>query len=323
MTGAAGGVGSVAVALLAKLGYEVIASTGRPEEARLPEGARRRRDHRPRASSPRRQAAGKERWAAGVDSVGSTRSPTSSPRPSPAARSPPAGSPAAWTCRPRSRPSSCAASRCSGSTASWRQSDPDRGLARLARDLDRAKLASLTTTIPFDEVIDREGHHRRQGARPRGGGRSVTAGRHGKFRHGLKTKTPPVAPRRRQLTDPLPESSSWHFGSRLPRRDGRPQNNPEDDGADQRECRPDMAIMLSRCIWAMRSSSAVNIALTLAASLCSASPFVAAAQRCKLFQMLCSPFMGRSCFCLSTPGESRRTTLATWSSEGCGMHPAG
>ena len=33
VTGAAGGVGSVAVALLAKLGYAVIASTGRPEEA--------------------------------------------------------------------------------------------------------------------------------------------------------------------------------------------------------------------------------------------------------------------------------------------------
>src|SRR5580658_7965813 len=33
VTGAAGGVGSVAVALLAKLGYPVIASTGRPEEA--------------------------------------------------------------------------------------------------------------------------------------------------------------------------------------------------------------------------------------------------------------------------------------------------
>src|ERR1700682_535559 len=33
VTGAAGGVGSVAVALLAKLGFKVTASTGRPEEA--------------------------------------------------------------------------------------------------------------------------------------------------------------------------------------------------------------------------------------------------------------------------------------------------
>src|SRR5262245_12951547 len=33
VTGAAGGVGSVAVALLAKLGYQVVAATGRPGEA--------------------------------------------------------------------------------------------------------------------------------------------------------------------------------------------------------------------------------------------------------------------------------------------------
>ncbi len=41
VTGAAGGVGSVAIALLAKLGYGVIASTGRPEERRLSQRARR------------------------------------------------------------------------------------------------------------------------------------------------------------------------------------------------------------------------------------------------------------------------------------------
>jgi acrylyl-CoA reductase (NADPH) len=39
VTGAAGGVGSVAVALLAKLGYPVIASTGRPEEASYLKGS--------------------------------------------------------------------------------------------------------------------------------------------------------------------------------------------------------------------------------------------------------------------------------------------
>ena len=33
MTGAAGGVGSVAVAILARLGYQVVAATGRPQEA--------------------------------------------------------------------------------------------------------------------------------------------------------------------------------------------------------------------------------------------------------------------------------------------------
>ena len=73
VTGAAGGVGSVAVALLAKLGYQVIASTGRPRGGRLSQGARRGRDHRPRASSPGRpKPLAKERWAGGIDSVGST-----------------------------------------------------------------------------------------------------------------------------------------------------------------------------------------------------------------------------------------------------------
>jgi acrylyl-CoA reductase (NADPH) len=71
ITGAAGGVGSVAVAILAKLGYEVIASTGRPEEAdylrRL--GAREIID-RKELGGPARPLA-KERWAGGVDAVGS------------------------------------------------------------------------------------------------------------------------------------------------------------------------------------------------------------------------------------------------------------
>jgi acrylyl-CoA reductase (NADPH) len=71
VTGAAGGVGSVAIALLAKLGYAVIASTGRPQEAdylkRL--GASEIID-RAELSGPGRPL-GKERWAGGIDSVGS------------------------------------------------------------------------------------------------------------------------------------------------------------------------------------------------------------------------------------------------------------
>ena len=46
VTGAAGGVGSVAVAVLARLGYEVTASTGRPEEADYLKAARRQGDDR-------------------------------------------------------------------------------------------------------------------------------------------------------------------------------------------------------------------------------------------------------------------------------------
>ncbi len=72
VTGAAGGVGSVAVAILSKLGYHVVASTGRPqEEAYLRElGAAEiiARDELTGAVKP----LAKERWAGGIDAVGST-----------------------------------------------------------------------------------------------------------------------------------------------------------------------------------------------------------------------------------------------------------
>ncbi len=71
VTGANGGVGSVAVALLAKLGFKVVASTGRPEEESYLKslGASEIIARAELASDPRPLA--KERWAGGVDSVGS------------------------------------------------------------------------------------------------------------------------------------------------------------------------------------------------------------------------------------------------------------
>jgi acrylyl-CoA reductase (NADPH) len=72
VTGAAGGVGSVAVAILAKLGYHVIASTGRPAEAAYLKGlgAAEVIDRKELSGPPRPLA--KERWAGGIDAVGST-----------------------------------------------------------------------------------------------------------------------------------------------------------------------------------------------------------------------------------------------------------
>ncbi|MGH6760589.1 MAG: MDR family oxidoreductase [Phyllobacterium sp.] len=71
VTGAAGGVGSVAVALLSKLGFHVIASTGRPEESDfLKELGAAEIIDRSELSAPGRPL-GKERWAGGVDAVGS------------------------------------------------------------------------------------------------------------------------------------------------------------------------------------------------------------------------------------------------------------
>jgi acrylyl-CoA reductase (NADPH) len=72
VTGAAGGVGSVAVAVLSKLGFHVIASTGRTAEGDYLRhlGAAEIID-RNELSGPAKPLA-KERWAGGVDSVGST-----------------------------------------------------------------------------------------------------------------------------------------------------------------------------------------------------------------------------------------------------------
>ncbi|MEM7215489.1 MAG: MDR family oxidoreductase [Pseudomonadota bacterium] len=71
VTGANGGVGTVAIAILSKLGFEVIASTGRPQESDfLKELGANEIIDRAELSEPGRPL-GKERWAGGVDAVGS------------------------------------------------------------------------------------------------------------------------------------------------------------------------------------------------------------------------------------------------------------
>lgn len=71
VTGAAGGVGSVAVALLARLGFEVIASTGRPSETEYLTqlGAKEIVDRAELSGTGR--PLGKERWAGAIDVAGS------------------------------------------------------------------------------------------------------------------------------------------------------------------------------------------------------------------------------------------------------------
>lgn len=71
VTGAAGGVGSVAIAILSKLGYHVIASTGRTSEGDyLRDLGAAEIISRDELSEPAKPL-NKERWAAGVDAVGS------------------------------------------------------------------------------------------------------------------------------------------------------------------------------------------------------------------------------------------------------------
>jgi acrylyl-CoA reductase (NADPH) len=71
VTGAAGGVGSIAVAVLAKLGYKVVASSGRPEQADYLKslGAVEVIDRSVLSAASKRPMES-ERWSAAVDSVG-------------------------------------------------------------------------------------------------------------------------------------------------------------------------------------------------------------------------------------------------------------
>lgn len=71
VTGANGGVGSIAVAILSKLGYRVVAATGRPEHAEYLHnlGAAEIID-RAQLSEPRERPVSAERWAGVVDVAG-------------------------------------------------------------------------------------------------------------------------------------------------------------------------------------------------------------------------------------------------------------
>jgi acrylyl-CoA reductase (NADPH) len=69
VTGASGGVGSIAVALLANLGYNVTASTGKSHDYLASLGARQFLD-RNELSTPSKRPLESERWAGAVDTVG-------------------------------------------------------------------------------------------------------------------------------------------------------------------------------------------------------------------------------------------------------------
>jgi acrylyl-CoA reductase (NADPH) len=155
VTGAAGGVGSVAVALLSKLGFEVVASTGRPQEADYLKGLGAsdiidRKD----LSGPAKPLA-KERFAGGVDSVGSTTlaNVLSMTRYGGAVA-------ACGLAGGMDLPTSVAPFILRGVSllgidsvmcplgkrvAAWK---------RLETDLDRQKLAAMTTDIPLEAVIE-------------------------------------------------------------------------------------------------------------------------------------------------------------------------
>ncbi len=154
VTGAAGGVGGVAVALLSALGYRVVASTGRlAEEAYLRTlGAAEILD-RAELSAPGRPL-GKERWAGAVDSVGSHTLANV------LAQTRYGGAVAACgLAQGMDLPASVAPFILRGVRLLGIDSvmcpAPRRRLAwdRLARDLDLAKLHAMTRTVALGEVI--------------------------------------------------------------------------------------------------------------------------------------------------------------------------
>ena len=155
VTGATGGVGSVAVALLAKLGHQVVAATGKPAEADYLRslGASAVLD-RAELASPGKPLQ-KERWAGVVDAVGS-----------------------------HTLANACAQTRYGGAVAACGLAQGmdfpatvapfilrgvallgvdsvmaplalrEQAWARLARDLDPAKLEAITSEIPLAGAID-------------------------------------------------------------------------------------------------------------------------------------------------------------------------
>ncbi len=155
VTGAAGGVGSVAVAILSKLGYHVIASTGRQAEKPYLTGLGAAEViARDELTGPVKPLA-KERWAGGVDAVGSTTLAN--------VLSMTAYGGAVAACGlagGMDLPSSVAPFILRGVSLlgidsvmapkevrleAWR---------RIATDLDVAKLKALSTTIGFDGILD-------------------------------------------------------------------------------------------------------------------------------------------------------------------------
>jgi len=156
VTGASGGVGSVAVALLARLGWRVAAVTGRPEEADYLKslGAHEIID-RAELAEPGKPLQS-QRFAAGVDTVGSVTLANV------LARTQFDGAVAACgNARGMDLPASVAPFILRGVTLLGVEAVRPRlalrreAWARLARDLDKEALSRMSETIRFSEALER------------------------------------------------------------------------------------------------------------------------------------------------------------------------
>ena len=155
VTGAAGGVGSVAIALLAKLGYRVVASTGRTAEADYLKSLGATDIIERKELTGEVQALAKERWAGGINSVGSTTLANV------ISMTQYGGVIAACgLAGGRDLPTTVAPFILRGVSLLGINSVMcpllvrEEAWRRLETDLDRAKLKAMTTEIGLDEVID-------------------------------------------------------------------------------------------------------------------------------------------------------------------------
>ena len=154
VTGAAGGVGSVATAVLGKLGYHVIASTGRMSEAPYLKslGAAEVIDRNELSGPPKPLA--KERWAGGVDSVGSTTLANLLSMTKYGGAIAACGLAAGMDLPSSVAPFILRGVCLLGIDSVMCPLEPRKAAwARLARDLDRAKLSEITHEISLDQVI--------------------------------------------------------------------------------------------------------------------------------------------------------------------------
>lgn len=155
VTGAAGGVGSIAVLLLARLGYRVAASTGRPEleESFRDLGATSvvPREELSLAGAPMQ----KERWAGGIDTVGETTLANVYAQTAYGGAVACCGMAGGHELHATVWPLILRNVSLLG-VSSIRTPKPERlaAWARLARDVDFAKLATLSRTEPLSRIFD-------------------------------------------------------------------------------------------------------------------------------------------------------------------------
>ncbi len=154
VTGANGGVGSVAISLLSKLGYEVIASTGRTDEADFLKSLGAAdiidRNELSEAGGP----LGKERWAGGVDAVGSHTLANVIAQTKYGGAVAACGLAQGFDLPATVMPFILRGVSLLGvDSVMAKKSLREEAWSRLERDLDMAKLESLTTEIGFDDLI--------------------------------------------------------------------------------------------------------------------------------------------------------------------------